>query len=122
MYQMKLLTHKWLPTDRPTDQQSDQLLELLEWLFATNKTEIIVTVWSGGFALLATSGVVAQVIGGGVGAAGLAPLLGGLGLAGAAGAGLMAMSECSAPLCIADNGQCCLLTMNTRGIVCPPSC
>ena len=24
-------------TDQPTDRQSDQLLELLEWLFATNK-------------------------------------------------------------------------------------
>ena len=59
---------------------------------------------------------------GGVGAFGLAPLLGGLGLAGAARAGLMAMSECSAPLCIAANGQCCLFTMSTRGIVCPPSC
>ena len=97
------------------------------------KTISIVTLSPGGFALLAASGAVSQVVSlggaagaagalGGVGAAGLAPLLGGLGLAGAAGAGLMAMSECSAPLCIADNGQCCLLTMNTRGIVCPQSC
>ena len=27
-----MLSHKWLPTDRPL---TDQLLELLEWLFAT---------------------------------------------------------------------------------------
>ena len=26
-----------LVTDQPTNQQSDQLLELLEWLFATKK-------------------------------------------------------------------------------------
>ena len=33
MYQMKMLLHNWLGTDR----QSDQLFELLEWLFATKK-------------------------------------------------------------------------------------
>ena len=27
-----MLSHNWLPTDRPL---TDQLLELLEWLFAT---------------------------------------------------------------------------------------
>ena len=32
---MKMLSHNWLLTDQPTNQQSDQLLELLEWLFAT---------------------------------------------------------------------------------------
>ena len=64
---------------------------------------------------LAASGAVAQ-------AAGFAPLLGGLGLAAVGGVGLMAMNECSAPLCIATSGQCCLLAMDSRGIVCPPSC
>ena len=73
---------------------------------------------AGGFALLASSAVAAQ----GLGAVGLAPVLGGLGLAAVAGAGVMAMSECSAPLCIATSGQCCLLTMDTRGVVCPLSC
>ena len=93
--------------------------------------EIIVTLCSGGFALLAASGAVAQAVGaagaaGAVGAAGLgaagAPLLGGLGLAAVGGVGLMAMNECSAPLCIATSGQCCLLVMDSRGIVCPLSC
>ena len=80
---------------------------------------------SGGFALLAASGAVSQVVAaGGLGAAGLAglaPVLGGLGLV-ATGAGLMAMSDCSAPLCIATNGQCCLLRATIRGIICPDSC
>ena len=38
---MKMLSHIWGQTNRPTDQQSDQLLELLEWLFATKNTESI---------------------------------------------------------------------------------
>ena len=85
--------------------------------------EIIVTLCSGGFALLAASGAVAQAVGAaGVGAAGFAPILGGLGLAAVGGVGLMAMNECSAPLCIATSGQCCLLAMDSRGIVCPLSC
>jgi len=87
---------------------------------------------SGGFALLAASGAVAQAVGAagaagavgaaGLGAAGFAPILGGLGLAAVGGVGLMAMNECSAPLCIATSGQCCLLAMDSRGIVCPLSC
>ena len=85
--------------------------------------EKIVTLCSGGFALLAASGAVAQAAGAaGLGAAGFAPILGGLGLAAVGGMGLMAMNECSAPLCIATSGQCCLLAMDSRGIVCPPSC
>ena len=32
-----MLSHNWLPTDQPTNQLSDQMLELLEWLFATKK-------------------------------------------------------------------------------------
>ena len=85
--------------------------------------ETIVTLCLGGFALLAASGAVAQAVGAaGLGAAGFAPILGGLGLAAVGGMGLMAMNECSAPLCIADNGQCCLLAMDSRGIVCPLSC
>ena len=80
-----------------------------------------VPVVAGGFALLASSAVAAQAVGG-LGAVGLAPVLGGLGLAAVGGAGVMAMSECSAPLCIATSGQCCLLTMDSRGIVCPLSC
>ena len=32
---MKMLSHILGQTDQPTGQQSDQLLELLEWLFAT---------------------------------------------------------------------------------------
>ena len=35
LYKMKMLSH--LGTDRPTNQLTDQLLELLEWLFATKK-------------------------------------------------------------------------------------
>ena len=38
---MKMLSLNWLPTN----QQSDQLLELLEWLFATkNKFDICIVV------------------------------------------------------------------------------
>ena len=55
---------------------------------------------------LAVSGAVAQAAGA-AGAAGFAALLGGLGLAAVGGVGLMAMNECSAPLCIATSGQCC---------------
>ena len=39
-YLMMMMMHT--SGDRPTDQQSDQLLELLEWLFAT-KNHIPVT-------------------------------------------------------------------------------
>ena len=34
MYQMKMVSHNWLLIDQPL---TDQLLELLEWLFATKK-------------------------------------------------------------------------------------
>ena len=45
MYQMKMLSHNWLPTNRPTNRPlTDQLLELLEWLFATNKTNWVLVV------------------------------------------------------------------------------
>ena len=84
-----------------------------------------VPVVAGGFALLASSAVAAQAVGG-LGAVGLAPVLGGLGLAGTAGVAgmglMMAMEECVGPLCVAASGQCCLLTMGTRGIQCPDSC
>ena len=78
---------------------------------------------AGGFALLAVSGVASNVVGAGaaagglatIGAGGIAPLLGGLGLVGAAGAAgmsLMAMAECGGPmLCVAASGQCCFLGM-----------
>ena len=39
MYQMKMLSHIWGQTDRPTNRLSDQLLELLEWLFATKNLD-----------------------------------------------------------------------------------
>ena len=86
---------------------------------------------SGGFALLAVSGVAGNVTGAGalgaLGAGGIAPILGGLGLVGAAGAagmGLMAMAECGGPaLCVAASGQCCVFRMSLRGpTVCPASC
>ena len=35
MYQIEMLSHIWGQTDQPTNQQTEQLLELLEWLFAT---------------------------------------------------------------------------------------
>ena len=35
MYKMKMFSHNWLPTD----QLTDQLLELLEWLFATKNSQ-----------------------------------------------------------------------------------
>ena len=80
---------------------------------------------AGGFALLAASSVAGQTFAGlGVGAA-ATPLLAGLGLAGAGAAGMgfmMAMEDCAGPLCVAASGQCCLLTLTTTGIGCPPSC
>ena len=80
---------------------------------------------AGGFALLAASSVAGQTFAGlGVGAA-ATPLLAGLGLAGAGAAGMgfmMAMEDCLPPLCVAASGQCCLLTITTTGIGCPPSC
>ena len=92
---------------------------------------------AGGFALLAVSGVASNVVGAGaavaagalatIGAGGIAPVLGGLGLvgvAGAAGMTLMAMAECGGPmLCVAASGQCCFLGMGIRTeIGCPASC
>ena len=103
----------------------EYLINILNINLKSVNYEIIVIVCSGGFALLAASGAVAQAAGGlslGAGAAGFAPVLAGLGLATVGGMGLMAMNECSAPLCIATSGQCCLLAMDSRGIVCPPSC
>jgi len=34
-----------LVSDRQTNQQSDQLLELPEWLFATKKLKILMNLW-----------------------------------------------------------------------------
>ena len=34
----------------------------------------------------------------------------------------MALSEFMGPLCVTTSGGCCLLTMTSRGIECPPSC
>ena len=63
---------------------------------------------------------------GGVGLAGLAPVLGGLGLvgvAGAAGVTVMSMAQCGGPFrCIAPTGQCCFTLITIRGPVCPDSC
>ena len=101
----------------------EYLINILNINLKSVNYEIIVIVCSGGFALLAASGAIAQAVGAvGLGAAGFAPILGGLGLAAVGGVGLMAMNECSAPLCIATSGQCCLLAMDSRGIVCPLSC
>ena len=44
MYQMKMLSHNRLQTDQQTDRVSDQLLELLEWLFATKKEQLLLFV------------------------------------------------------------------------------
>ena len=98
--------------------------------------EIIVNVYSGGFALIAATGIVSNVVGGagaaagvgaaGLGTAGIAPILGGLGLVGAAGAGgmaLMSMADCGGPfVCVAPSGQCCLVAITFRGVLCPDSC
>ena len=103
--------------------------------------EKIVTLCSGGFALLASTGIASNLVGGaaaaagvgaagvgaaGLGTAGIAPILGGLGLVGAAGAGgmaLMSMADCGGPfLCVAPSGQCCLLAITFRGFLCPDSC
>ena len=98
--------------------------------------EIIVTLCSGGFALLAATGIASNLVGGaaaaagvgaaGLGTAGIAPILGGLGLVGAAGAGgmvLMSMADCGGPfVCVAPSGQCCLLAITFRGFLCPDSC
>ena len=41
----------------------------------------------------------------------------------AATAGTMAaMNECTSPFCVARSGQCCLLAVDSRGLVCPLSC
>ena len=110
-------------------------ISIIYYLLLSNSTETIkaseiVTVWSGGFALLAASSIASNVAGGAIGAAGLGaagviPALAGLGLVGTAGAGagLMALSECMRPvLCVAPSGQCCLSTMTRRGFECPQSC
>ena len=79
---------------------------------------------TGGFALLAASGV--SVVGAG-GAAGLTAalpaVLAGVGLAGAAGLGMMSLTQCGSPLmCSAPSGQCCFLALDRGRIVCPISC
>ena len=66
------------------------------------------------------SGLAPAGLGGAAAAAGAAGL-GGLGLMGAAGM-MMAMEECVVPYCVAASGQCCLLALGIRGIVCPLSC
>ena len=77
---------------------------------------MIVSVWSGGFALLTAAGLTGSV-------GGLAPVLGGLGLVGAAGLGMMAVNQCVGPFrCAASSGQCCNTLITTRGPVCPISC
>ena len=95
------------------------------------KTAVIVTVWSGGFALLAASGgalAAAPIsVSAGLGTAGalpaFLPALAGLGLVGAAGAGLMAMADCGGPIqCVTPGGQCCMILLSVRGAVCPVSC
>ena len=72
---------------------------------------------TGGFALLAASGVAAISLG---------PVLAGLGLVGTGVAGvgvMMAMQQCGGPvMCVAPTGQCCFLAVTTRGFVCPLSC
>ena len=103
--------------------------------------EIIVTLCSGGFALLAATGIASNLVGGaaaaagvgaagvgaaGLGTAGIAPILAGLGLVGAAGVGgmaLMSMADCGGPfVCVAPSGQCCLVLITFRGVLCPDSC
>ena len=75
---------------------------------------------SGGFALLAATGVTGSLVGG------LTPVLGGLGLvgvAGAAGMTVMSMEQCGGPfMCVAPTGQCCFLALTFRGTLCPQSC
>ena len=64
--------------------------------------------------LLAASGFAGQVMTGltGVTAAGTL----------ATATTMMAMNECTAPLCVATSGQCCLLAEGSRGPICPTSC
>ena len=84
---------------------------------------MIISLCSGGFALLAVSGLAGSTAGlGGAAAAAGAAGLGGLGLMGAGMGLMMAMEECVGPLCVAASGQCCLLMMGTRGIECSGSC
>ena len=95
-------------------------------IYSMIKTQSIITTLSrsssGGFALLAAAGVTTNL------AANLplAPVLGGLGLMtaiGAGGMGLMAMSDCVGPFrCQSASSQCCLVLITTRGILCPASC
>ena len=40
MYQMKMLSHIWGQTNQQTNRLNDQLLELLEWLFATKNMKL----------------------------------------------------------------------------------
>ena len=108
-----------------------RIISLIWSLHQLVNTEIILTLWSGGFALIYTAGLAStSVLGGaaagGAGLAGLAPVLGGLGLvgvAGAAGMTVMSMMQCGGPInCISPSGQCCLLLFTIRGPVCPDSC
>ena len=75
---------------------------------------------SGGFALLAATGIASTF------PAVLTPILGGLGLMGAAGAaglGVMAMTQCGGPIrCVSPGGQCCFLLISVRGPLCPAQC
>ena len=70
--------------------------------------------------------VVGEAAAAGLGTAGIAPILGGLGLVGAAGVGgmaLMSMADCGGPfVCVAPSGQCCLVAITFRGVLCPDSC
>ena len=54
----------------------------------------------------------------------LAPVLGGLGLAGAGlvGAQMAVNASCILPFCQALSGQCCLLFRGINGIGCPERC
>ena len=74
---------------------------------------------TGGFALLAASGLA----GGGLSTS-IIPLVG-AGTIGLLGAGVAAMmfSQCVGPIrCRAPSGQCCLLLFNRAGAVCPSPC
>ena len=100
------------------------LVTIISLIWSLNQlvnTEIILTLWSGGFALLYTAGLAStSVIGG------LAPVLGGLGLvgvAGAAGMTVMSLMQCGGPFrCTSASGQCCRLLFSIRGPICPASC
>ena len=95
------------------------------------KTISIVTLSPGGFALLTaasfgSTAVLGGATAGGLGLAGIAPVLGGLGLvgvAGAAGMAVMSVTQCGGPFsCVSESGMCCRLLFTTRGPICPASC